>query len=150
MFETGIRQFRLAMAMVWGRKINPRVVELLIADALETLAEFGSPGADVDQLLDGPFADPTVRQEFQTRALRRTARRLADRSPFYAQRLADCKVDPAKLELSALHQIPVTTKAELIAFQPQFLCRGSTPYLTTRTTGTTGEPAEVWLSRYEA
>ena len=24
------------------------------------------------------------------------------------------------------------------------------PYLSTRTTGTTGRPAEIWLSRYEA
>jgi phenylacetate-coenzyme A ligase PaaK-like adenylate-forming protein len=150
MFLTGVRQFRLAMAMVWGRQIDPRIVELLIRDALRTLEEFGSPGADVEQLLDGPFADPVVRGEFQTRALRRTARRLVDRSPFYATRLAESGVDPATLELDAIHRIPVTTKAQLIEHQQQFLCRGSTPFLTTRTTGTTGRPAEVWLSRYEA
>jgi phenylacetate-CoA ligase len=150
MFETGVRQFRLAMAMVWGRPIDPRMVERLIQDALHTLAEFGAPGSDVEQLLDGPFSDQSVREDFQTRALRRTARRLADRSEFYGRRFVEAGVDASKLELAALHELPVTTKADLIAYQQQFLCRGSEPYLTTRTTGTTGQPAEVWLSRYEA
>ena len=30
------------------------------------------------------------------------------------------------------------------------MCTDSRPYLSTRTTGTTGAPAEIWLSRYEA
>lgn len=150
MFETGVRQFRLAMAMVWGHRISPRLVEQLIQDAVHTLEEFGSPGADVEQLLDGPFSDPEARWEFQTRALRRTVRRLCDRSPFYAQRLADTGLDAHRLNLAELTQIPVTTRAELTEHQQRFLCRGSAPYLTTRTTGSTGKPAEIWLSRYEA
>ncbi len=150
MFETGIRQFRLAMSMVWGGPINPRVVERLIADALDTLAEFGSPGDDVNQLLEGPFSDPNVREEFQTRALRRTAKRLAERSPFYSTRLSAFDVAPDKLSLADVHRIPATTKSDLIEAPEDFLCRGSTPYLTTRTTGTSGVPAEIWLSRYEA
>lgn len=150
MFETGMRQFRLAMAMVWGRPIDPKVVERLIQDALATLTEFGSPGDDVNQLLQGPFSDPDVRDEFQTRALRRTAKRLAELSPFYAVRFAESGVNAAKLDLADTHRIPITTKADLVAAPQEFLCRGATPYLTTRTTGTTGVPAEVWLSRYEA
>src|SRR6476469_8636362 len=150
MFETGVRQFRLAMSMVWGRPISPRLVEHLIGDALATLAEFGSPGDDVGQLIDGPFADPAMREEFQTRALRRTVSRLADLSPFYARRLAQGGFDPRRLTLGQLADIPVTRKADLVDHQQDFLCRGSVPYLSTRTTGTTGQPAEVWLSRYEA
>lgn len=150
MFETGVRQFRLAMSMVWGRPISPRLVEHLIGDALATLAEFGAPGDDVGQLLAGPFADPSVREEFQTRALRRTASRLARRSPFYRRRLLAAGADPRKLTLQRMTEIPTTTKADLIGAQDDFLCRGSRPYLSTRTTGTTGHPAEVWLSRYEA
>jgi phenylacetate-coenzyme A ligase PaaK-like adenylate-forming protein len=114
------------------------------------LAEFGSPGDDVGQLIDGPFADPAMREDFQTRALRRTVSRLADRSPFYARRLAQAGVDARRLTLGQLAEIPVTRKADLVDHQQDFLCRGSVPYLSTRTTGTTGQPAEVWLSRYEA
>src|SRR6476469_5668031 len=140
MFETGVRQFRLAMSMVWGRPIPPRLVEHLIGDALATLAEFGTPGDDVGQLIDGPFADPAVREDFQTRALRRTVARLADRSPFYARPLTQTGLDPRPLTLGQLSQIPVTHKADLIEHQQDFLCRGSAPYLSTRTTG---QPAEV-------
>ena len=65
MFETGIRQFRMAMAMVNGRRIKPHLIQRLVADADATLREFGSPGDDVNQLLDGPFADPEPRTHFQ-------------------------------------------------------------------------------------
>jgi phenylacetate-coenzyme A ligase PaaK-like adenylate-forming protein len=46
-------------------------------------------------------------------------------------------------------RVPVTRKADLVHRQRDFLARGSKPFVTTRTTGTTGRPAEVWLSRYE-
>jgi phenylacetate-coenzyme A ligase PaaK-like adenylate-forming protein len=149
-FETGIRQFRMAMAMLNGRRIKPRLIHQLIADADATLAEFGSPGDDVDDLLDGPFADPETRDHFQTRGLRHTARRLATRSPFYAARFAEAAVDPGRITLESLTTIPVTTKADLVDHAAALLCRDATPSLSTRTTGTTGTPVEVWLSRYEA
>jgi phenylacetate-coenzyme A ligase PaaK-like adenylate-forming protein len=149
-FETGIRQFRMAMAMVNGRRIKPQLIQRLVADADATLREFGSPGDDVDQLLDGPFADPETRTHFQTQGLRRTARRLAKRSPFYAARFSAAGLDPRKVDLDSITSVPVTAKAELVAQCAEFLCTDSSQYLSTRTTGTTGAPAEVWLSRYEA
>jgi phenylacetate-coenzyme A ligase PaaK-like adenylate-forming protein len=45
--------------------------------------------------------------------------------------------------------VPATLKADLVASPTDFLAEGSKPYVSTRTTGTTGRPAEVWLSRYE-
>ncbi len=150
MFETGIRQFRLAMAMVWGRPIKPALITSMIDDALATLAEFGRPGEDVNALVDGPFADPAVRRDFADRALRRTVRRLAARSPFYTRRLAESGVDLRRLTVDTVRQIPVTTKAELVAYAGELICDGSTPALSTRTTGSTGRPAEVLMSRYEA
>ena len=106
MFETGIRQFRMAMAMVNGRRIRPQLIQRLVADADATLREFGSPGDDVDELLDGPFADPETRAHFQTQGLRRTARRLARRSPFYAARFAEAGVDPKRLDLTLVDGDP--------------------------------------------
>jgi phenylacetate-CoA ligase len=149
-FETGIRQFRMAMAMVNGRRIKPQLIHRLVADADATMREFGRPGDDVDQLLDGPFADPETRNHFQTQGLRRTARRLARRSPFYAARFGEAGLDAGAVDPETIRTVPVTTKAELVEHTAAFLCRDSRPYLSTRTTGTTGAPAEIWLSRYEA
>jgi phenylacetate-CoA ligase len=148
MFETGVRQFRMAMAMVGGRRINPRVIERLTGDVLSTLHEFGAPGDDVRELLDGPLADPESREHFQLQAMRRTVRRLGARSAFYGKLLAD--IDVRRLTLSGFQEFPLTTKADLVTRGPDLICRGATPYLSTRTTGTTGRPAEVWMSAYEA
>lgn len=149
MFETGIRQFRLAMGMVWGRKMDPTNIARLVDDALATLAEFGEPGVDVRELVDGPFADPEERDDLIERGLRRTARRLADQSRFYARRFAAAGIRPEKLELADLATIPVTLKRELIEQRDEFWCGDASRHLATRTTGTTGRPAEVWMSRYE-
>ncbi|MFI1281728.1 phenylacetate--CoA ligase family protein [Streptomyces sp. NPDC020858] len=143
--ETGVRQVRVALSMVFGRRLNVRAVERLVADALLTLEEFGSLGDDVDELADGPFADPDERRDLQNRALQRTVRRLAKRSPFYRERLAGLDLDGLTAE--TLTRIPVTRKADLIARPADFLC--SAPYLSTQTTGTTGRPVQIWLSRYE-
>ncbi len=149
MFETGIRQFRMAMAMVWGYHINPRNVERLIDDGLKTLKEFGAPGDDVQQLLDGPFADPDARKEFQGRSLQRTALRLARFSPYYQKLFASLDINLDKLTIDDMPRIPVTGKRTLQEQQQDFIATNVRPYVATRTTGTTGRPAEVWLSRYE-
>ncbi|HEU0240029.1 MAG TPA: AMP-binding protein [Micromonosporaceae bacterium] len=149
MFETGVRQFRLAMSMTWGRRINTDVLGAMVADALATLAEFGEPGADVAQLVDGPFADPAVRRDFTDRAIRRTAKRLATRSAWFEGRFTATGIDPAKLDADSVRRVPVMTKADLIAHGRELLC-GDAPTMSTRTTGSTGRPAEVLMSRYEA
>jgi len=150
MFETGVRQLRLAMSIIWGRPISARNLERLIGDAIATLEVFGAPGDDVQELLDGPFADAKARREFQNTALRRTAGRLSKRSPYYRAAFAAAGVDPQKLTVDTVTAIPVTRKRTLVERRHDFLCEGSEPYLTSRTTGTTGAPAEIWISRYEA
>ncbi|CAN5851971.1 hypothetical protein BH18ACT7_BH18ACT7_22810 [soil metagenome] len=149
MLETGVRQVRMAFSMVFARRIDTRNVARLVEDALATLREFGSPGTDVQQLIDGPFSEPAERLEFALRSLRRTARRLDAQSPFYARRFAAASIRPDKLDIEALRTIPVTAKRDLIDRQVEFRCADVAPHLTTRTTGTTGRPAEIWLSRYE-
>jgi phenylacetate-coenzyme A ligase PaaK-like adenylate-forming protein len=149
MFETGVRQFRLALGMVQGRRLDPRNVARLIDDVLATLAEFGEPGTDATELIDGPMASPEARLEIANRSLQRTARRLAAQSPFYARRFTSAHTDPAKLDVTGLRAIPVTVRADLTEQAGDFRCTDVPAYLATRTTGTTGRPAEVWLSRYE-
>src|ERR1700733_12324567 len=149
MFETGVRQFRLALGMAQGRRLNPRNVERLVEDVLATLAEFGEPGSDAAELVDGPMASPADRLEMTNNSLRRTAVRLAAQSPFYARHFSSAQVDPAKLDVAGLRAIPATVKADLIERPADFRCTDVPACLATRTTGTTGRPAEVWLSRYE-
>jgi phenylacetate-CoA ligase len=148
-FDTGVRQFRMAIGMIWGRRIDPANIARLVQDALATLAEFGEPGADAQTLTDGPFADPAERANFAARGIRRTARRLAVQSPFYARRFAAAGIQPERLDVAGLGAIPVTVKADLIGKAADFQCADVARHLATRTTGTTGRPAEIWLSRYE-
>ncbi|MFI6872520.1 phenylacetate--CoA ligase family protein [Streptomyces sp. NPDC050400] len=133
--------------MVLGRPVNVRSAEKLVADALATLAEFGSPGEDVEQLLRGASADPEMRTDLTNKALRRTAKRLAGKSAFYAEHFGAAGVDPARIGLDTVATVPVTTKTDLIKRGADFLC--AEPFLASRTTGTTGRPAEIWYSAYE-
>ncbi len=149
MFETGIRQLRMVFSIVMGSPINPRNIERLIQDALKTLEEFGTPGDDAQQMLAGPFADPNARRSLQTGALQRTARRLARVSPYYRTLFAAQGIAPKDITVDTIHKIPVTLKAALQEQQQEFVTTDTQPYITTRTTGTTGRPAEVWLSKYE-
>src|ERR1700761_4775145 len=88
MFETGVRQFRLALGMTQGRRLDPRNVARLVDDVLATLAEFGEPGVDAAELIEGPMSSPEARLEVTNNSLRRTARRLSSQSPFFARRFA--------------------------------------------------------------
>jgi phenylacetate-CoA ligase len=149
MFETGVRQLRMALSMATGHRVNPRNLERLVGDAVSTLATFGSPGDDLEQMLDGPFADPENRRGFQEQSLRRTARRLGRLSPHYRSLFGAAGVDPRRLTIEDLAQIPLTTKRDLLERGEDFLVDGARPAVATRTTGTTGRPAEIWVSRYE-
>ncbi len=149
MLDTGIRQLRMARSLIWGRPISSENVRRLVGDALRTLEEFGEPGDDVQQLLDGPYADPNLRESFQTRALRRTAIRAASVTPFYRHLFADAGLAPDKLTLEDLPRLQLTHKQDLLDRPGDFIADGSRPYLATRTTGTTGRPTQIWLSRQE-
>lgn len=149
MFETGIRQFRMAMAMMWGWHIKPHIIEHMVADTLKTLDEFGTAGDDVQQLLDGPFTDPVARKEYQVRMVQHTARRLLRRSPYYSKLFAAHDINPDTLTLDTISRIPVTRKEHLQEQSQAFVCSGVHPAMATRTTGTTSQPTEIWLSKYE-
>ncbi len=149
MFETGIRQFRMAMGMVWNRRLDTRNIARLVDDALATLAEFGEPGADAQTLTDGPLNNPEMRLQIAGTNVRRTAARLDAQSPFYARRFAAAEVNLSKLDIAGLRGIPVTVKGDLNRQPDDFHCADAPRHLATRTTGTTGRPTEIWLSRYE-
>jgi len=148
MFETGVRQLRMAVSMIRSSRLDVANIGRLVQDALDTIGEFGE-SPDAAMVTDGPFADPAVRTEFQNRAVRRTAERLGCLSPFYRERFGAVGVQPARLSVDTLGQVPTTVKRDLVERPADFRCAGVQPVLTTRTTGSTGRPAEVLLSRYE-
>ncbi|MBO9553672.1 hypothetical protein [Cellulomonas sp.] len=149
MFETGVRQLRMALSMTWGRPFDTASLTRLVADAAATVAEFGELGLEAREVIETPFADDTDRADHADRSIRRTARRLADLSPFYAERFAATGFQPRTADATTLLDLPVTTKDDLMSRPRDFVCHGSRPHLATRTTGTTGRALEIWLSRYE-
>jgi phenylacetate-coenzyme A ligase PaaK-like adenylate-forming protein len=54
------------------------------------------------------------------------------------------------VDVESWHRLPVTGKDDLLRAPAAFLAGDTRPHLSTRTTGTTGRPAEIWMSRYEA
>jgi phenylacetate-CoA ligase len=148
-FETGVRQLRMAVSMIWGRPFNTDSLTRLVADAVATVAEFGELGLEAREVIETPFADAEERADHADRSLRRTARRLADLSPFYAERFAASGFQARTADATTVLGLPVTTKADLVSRPQDFVCHGSRPHLATRTTGTTGRALEIWLSRYE-
>ena len=150
MFETGVRQLRMAWSVLRGTPISPRNLERLVGDARATLREFGAPGSDVEQLLDGPFADPALRRHLQDTSLRRTVKRAARVSPYYREMLTAHGIDPASVTTQTIENLPLTRKPDLLNRAADFIADGSRPFLSTRSTGTTGQPVAIWMSRYEA
>jgi phenylacetate-coenzyme A ligase PaaK-like adenylate-forming protein len=148
-FETGVRQLRMALSMTWGRPFSTDSLTRLVADAVATVAEFGELGLEAREVIETPFADAAERADHADRSLRRTALRLAERSPFYAERFAASGFQARTADATTVLDVPVTTKQDLMDRPRDFVCHGSRPHLATRTTGTTGRALEIWLSRYE-
>ncbi|MGW6128513.1 phenylacetate--CoA ligase family protein [Cellulomonas sp. NPDC055163] len=149
MFETGVRQLRMVLSTIWGRPFDTGSLSRLVADAVATITEFGELGLEAREVIETPFADAEERADHADRSLRRTARRLAERSPFYAEHFAAHGFVPRTAGAAALLDLPVTTKSDVVGRPHDFVCHGSHPHLATRTTGTTGRALEIWLSRYE-
>lgn len=149
MFETGVRQLRMVQSMIWGRPFDTRSLTRLVADAVATVEEFGELGLEAREVIETPFADAADRVDHADRSLRRTTRRLADVSPYYAELFAATGFAPRSADTTTLLDLPVTTKDDVVARPRDLVCHGSRPHLATRTTGTTGRALEIWLSRYE-
>jgi phenylacetate-CoA ligase len=146
MIDTGIRQLRMALSMIFGKPFDPGNLQRLVQDAILTQDEFGISSEEVQEFLAGPLADPTLRKDVQEQALRRTLRNLLRNSPYYQQFYAALPFAPRDLTLDNLHQIPLTEKSAVVAHQRDFLAHNSRPYLSTRSSGTTGSSLEIWLS----
>jgi phenylacetate-CoA ligase len=149
MISTGIRQLRMAFAMAFGHPINPGNVCQLVRDALYTIEELGYPRDDVEVFLHGSLADPKARAELQSYNLQRTLRSLLRHSPYYQKHFASLPFGLNSLGHENIHQLPITRKADLQVHLLDFIATKAQLSIATHTSGTTGIPTELWLSRYE-
>jgi len=67
-----------------------------------------------------------------------------------AHELAAHGIDPSAVSTQTIQTLPLTRKSELLSRAADFIADGSRPFLSTRSTGTTGQPVAIWMSRYEA
>jgi phenylacetate-CoA ligase len=79
-----------------------------------------------------------------------TVKRTARVSPYHRDLLAERGIDPAAVTTQTIENLPLTRKSDLLNRTADFIADGSRPFLSTRSTGTTGQPVTIWMSRYEA
>ena len=112
------------------------------------MAEFGEPGADAGQVIDGPLNDPAARRDLAPGAPadRGPAREAVTvlRAPVRRRR-----IDARRLGLADLAKIPVTLKARPGRAAGRLPVRRRPPLSGDAHHRYTGKPAEIWLSRYE-
>lgn len=149
MLAAALAQIRLAVALVTGRPIPARALDLLIVAARDTVREFGQISPDGGQSLTGPTLDEVTRREMQLRRFRHQADRAATGTPFYEERFAHLALDPARLTWGEITRLPLTTKDALRERPDDFVHREVQPILRSTTTGTTGRPTQVSFSASE-
>lgn len=149
MLDTALAQFRYGMASAFGRRVRASDVHKLVRDVVAARAEHG--GLDEEQLeqMRGAAIDPEMRRLIAERRMRKLLRIARDRTPFYGARFRSLGIGPRDVSLDTLHELPVTTRAELKSLPEAFVSRTASPVLRATTTGTTGEPTSIWFSRYE-
>ena len=150
MFDTGVRQFRMAMGMVWGRRLNPRNIGRLVEDALAThrrVRRARRRRADTDRRPAGRPGRPA--------ALRHHRRSAAPPGGSPSSRRSTRAGSPpprstsATLDLDALRDHPGDREgrpdpaADRLPVRRRAPAPGHPDHRHHRT------PAEVWLSRYE-
>ncbi|MFC4534656.1 hypothetical protein [Sphaerisporangium dianthi] len=150
MFASAVHQLRYAVGLLRGDRMPVESLTRIARDLVATIREFGEPGED-SALLPGQQGtpDPDVRRTVLTRGLRLTARRAAARTAYYRAMFAGLDIRPEELTLDSWTRLPVTPKAALRGMPAAFVAAGIEPALVALTTGTSGTPTSVWLSRRE-
>ena len=149
MLESAIAQLRLGISVAFGRPINVASFERIVAAMKKTVDEFGFIGAGAAELLNGPSLDPETMQQVQLSRFRQQAAIAARGTPYYADLFARLALDPTRLTMDEIRQIPLTPKDALRDDPDAFLNRAAQPWMRAMTTGTTGWPTSVYFSADE-
>jgi len=119
----------------------------LVADVGATLAEFGPIDSHAAELVSGTSRE--LQNDLAERHVARAIRQAVSGTPYYRARLADRGLGSTTAGVSALETIGPTPKSALKADLSAFVWQGAQPALFASSTGTTGSPTSIWLSRYE-
>ncbi len=149
MLDAGLAQLRFAASILFGTRFSVRSLDRLIAALQATQREFGVLGAEGSDLLGGPQLDEETRQAMQLRRFRSQARRAARETVYYQRLFERLGLDPRRLRLEDIAQLPPTAKADVRRDPEAFVSRTAHPFLRALTTGTTGWPTSVTFSTYE-
>jgi phenylacetate-coenzyme A ligase PaaK-like adenylate-forming protein len=149
MLTTAVHQLRHAARVLALRRFGVADVEATVADMRATLEEFGAPGTDLDMLPGGQQDDPEIQAALAARRIRQTVRSAARHVPYYRYWFASHEVSPQDISLDTIALIPPTSKDTLRGAPGSFVSEAAEPVLLVPTTGTTGLPANLWLSRHE-
>jgi phenylacetate-CoA ligase len=104
---------------------------------------------DGDSQLGGPVFDEETRRELHLRRFRTQARRAARETGYYARLFEGLGLEPDRLRLEDIAQLPTTPKAALREDPGAFVRRTTSPSFGTTTTGTTKKPTSVYFSAHE-
>jgi phenylacetate-CoA ligase len=149
MFETAVAQLRFGASMALGIPFSPRSLERIVTAMRDTKHEFGSIGADADELISGPTLDEDTRREVQLRRFRKQAIRAARETDYYSRVVEEAGIDLAGMGFEDLARFPLTPKEHLRDDPDAFIPRTAKPALRATTTGTTGWPTSVYFSERE-
>jgi hypothetical protein len=137
MLDTGWRQLRYGMAMVFGCGISVSNVHRLVGDLLATRAEFGTLGREQVQEMLGTPLDAEARRLMAARRWRNAVHQAYRGTDYYRRAIDRLGVTPDELTLDRSRELAPTTKEALRATPEAFLNADSAPVLQTWTTGTT-------------
>lgn len=149
MIETGLARLRLAGSVAFGASVSARSVERIVEGAHATLREYGAITSGDAEPVGAAAIDQDTLRRIGEQGLRKQAVRAARETRYYAELFERSGCDPAALSINDLGELPLTSKQALRDEPAAFVCRGSKPFLSTPTTGTTGRPAYVFYSQKE-
>lgn len=149
MLDAAMASMRFALSTLFGLPFSQRSLERLYRGAVETQKEFGGLGAESAQVLAGPAWDDEARRFFQGRRFRAQAVRGARETEYYGRLFATLGVDPQRMEIDNIAELPVTPKQALREDPEAFVRRGARVGVRATTTGTTGWPTSVHFSHEE-
>ncbi len=149
MLETAVANLRFALSMGLGRPFHQPSLDRIYRAVRQTQEEFGSLGVEMSEVLSGPALDEDTRRFLQTRRFRKQAVRGARETEYYSELFGRLGVNPAKLTLEDIVELPLTSKDAVRDNPEAFIRRTAKLGSRSTTTGTTGWPTSIYFSHDE-
>lgn len=149
MLEAVYAQLRYAASLLLARPLHLPSLHRMIDAVQAGHAEFGPLTSEAQMLIGGPSLDTDTQRHIQLTRFRVQAKRAARDTAFYATLFNRLGIDPKRLTLDEVAQLPLTLKSDLRDNAAGVIRRGYSPTLRTTTTGTTGRSTSMFFTRHE-